>query len=291
MTNQPPLERSLPVLIRLHGTREPSSSLDVNPSGHSMDSDLFTARAPSSRSSLLPERPVYNSNGWQSPPPTPLPDPDVEIADQLMEEIVFGFGETLPSRTTTLTVGNECAADVPATLCTVPENPAGSQTDGSPALHTEASTPRADASSFGGPIWSASPGERDMFGHDLLPLTPALTPIRKRSASPLSGPRQERRRRVEAQPVDEALGEEFSIDIGFRELARSPAATNGSEGQLDSDLVGTPGYPASEPDTCQPGPNERETNSYLAYRSTQGERVDHTSEGKPSFVVVIVTLV
>ncbi|KAL2183862.1 hypothetical protein L209DRAFT_766527 [Thermothelomyces heterothallicus CBS 203.75] len=256
MTNQPPLERSLPVLIRRHGTREPSSSLDVNPSGHSMDNDLFTARPPSSRPSLLPEHPVYNSNGWQSPPPTPLPDPDVEIADQLMEEI----------------------------------NPAGSQTDGSPALHTEESTPRADASSFGGPVWSTSPGERDMFGHDLLPLTPALTPIRKRSASPLSAPRQERRRRVEAQPVDEALGEEFSIEIGFRELARRPAATNGSEGQLDSDLVGTPGYPVSEAETCQPGPNERETNSYLAYRSTEGERVDHISEGKPSFVVVIVTL-
>ncbi|KAL2166880.1 hypothetical protein VTG60DRAFT_2059 [Thermothelomyces hinnuleus] len=280
MANKPQPERSLPVLIRLHGTQEPSRSLDVNPSDHSMESDLFTAQAPSSRSSLLPEHSVYNSNGWQSPPPTPLPDPDVEIADQLMDGIVCGFGETLPSRATTLIVGNERAADVPATLCTVPENPAGSQTDGSPALHTEASTPRADGYSFGGPIWSASPGERDMFGHDLLPLTPALTPIRKRSASPPSAPRQERRRRVEAQPVDEALWEEFSVDIGFgfRELARSPAATSGSEGQLDSDLVGTPGYPVSEPETCQPGPNESETASYLANRSTQGERVDQTSE-------------
>ncbi|KAL2161643.1 hypothetical protein VTH06DRAFT_8205 [Thermothelomyces fergusii] len=211
--------------------------MDVDASDHPMESDGVAAQAALSRSSLLPEHAISDSNVWQSPPPIPLPDPAVEIVDQIMEGIERGFEETLLSEATTPTAGNERAPDVPATPCTVPENLASSQVDGPTALHTEVSTPRVDAHSFGGPVRSGSSEERNMSGY-YLPLTPELTPIRKRSASPPSTPRPERRRRVEAQPFDENVEEQFSIDIGLRELARTPAVASGSEGQFGSDLAG-----------------------------------------------------
>ncbi|KAL2154511.1 hypothetical protein VTH82DRAFT_3187 [Thermothelomyces myriococcoides] len=307
MANKPQPATTFPVLIRLHSAQEGYNSPDVGSSDHLMDYDnstttttIITTRAPSSWSSLRPEYPVYE---WRSPPPTPLPDPAGEVTDQLMEGIEYGSGETLSPQATTPTVGNEHSADGPVTLnSALPENQASSQTDDLPVSHnTEPSTPRDGTHSSGDTSWSTSRGERNPTSGYGIPLTPVLTPIRKRSPSPPSTPpRPARRRRVvvEASPMDESLDDDDDddggggggggdnnispIDVDFQDLAPAPPVAGGSsEGQLGSALFATPGYYfVSELKIGQPDPNDSGIASYFARFAAQGERVDHTSSGE-----------
>ncbi|KAK4044436.1 hypothetical protein C8A01DRAFT_42861 [Parachaetomium inaequale] len=229
-----PLERSLPILVRPSDGQDSQSSMGVNVSEHSMGSDSVL-RLPPSRSSSLREPPMYNT-GCQSPPATPPLDPGPETENPLIGGIGCHFPATLPSRAAFLTMESESATDSPTTPRAEPE---GLDPDDLSAIEADLDTPRADAYSFETPIWPARLGE-SIFGA-VLPLTPGLTPMRKRAASPPFAPRPAKRLKMHTQSAYESSRDEAYPDEDSHGLASGPAFRIAE--QLTIDLMEATGFP------------------------------------------------
>lgn len=233
MANQP-LETSLPILIRSCTNRESESSMEVNVSEHSIGSDPILSLPPS-RFLSFGETPL-DSTGCETPPASPPSDPGPETGNRLIDGVGGHFPAELPSRASTLTMEGDSAANIPVTPRAVPEPLYSSEAHDRSPVESKLDTPRANTHSSKPPLWLAPAGE-SIFGH-VFPLTPGLTPVRKRPSSPPFAPRPAKKPRMDSPPVAEP-SEDEAYQVEPRKRAKATAFR--SARSLSIDLAGTIG--------------------------------------------------
>ncbi len=197
----PPHENPLAILVRpREELRVSQNSLEVNIAEDSLGSHS----QPAAHLPPLPRSQTMDSTGWNSPPATPPPESETE--SHFMDGIGCLFPTALPSRATSLSMGGDSDPDTPASTdsaaaAQVVEN--APEIHGLPILKNDdfLATPRPNLGTWDAPARSAVLGA-STFG-SVLPLTPGLTPKRKREPSSPSSPPPAKRVRSQTLRADQ----------------------------------------------------------------------------------------
>lgn len=253
MTNLPH-ERPLAIPVRPRETGElrvSQTSLEVNVPEDSLGSQPPAAPLPS-----LPRSQTMDSTGWQSPPATPPPEAETET--QLMDGIGCLFPAALPSRATSLSMEGDTAS--PGRMEATRDTEEGQGIHGLPILDNDdfLATPRPNLGTWDTPTRSALLGA-SLFG-SVLPLTPGLTPKRKRDSSSASSPPPAKRMRNQTLRAGQDSREFHS--------AR----------QLTMHLLGSTS--GSSADAEQEGLEPASAGSRSATWALQSDQVEDVSEGE-----------
>lgn len=224
-----PVARPLTICARSSETTESQSSLEVNVSEHSVEWDQDQL--------LLGELQQVRSLAATPPPEGGL------VSNQLVDGIGCHFPAVLPTRYSSLTLGNESVTDAPATPHNVPETTDTADVCCEVARgEDDLNTPGPTTPFFETPTQPA-PCKR-MFG-PANPLTPSPTPKRKRNPSPPFAPCPAKRQRIRELET----GEELEVECHPNADCQEPAANQAlcTIRQLTISLAGSTGHAVDNP--------------------------------------------
>ncbi|KXX74094.1 hypothetical protein MMYC01_208905 [Madurella mycetomatis] len=227
--------RPLTICARSSETTESQSSLEVNVSEHSAEWDLDQ--------SLLGELQQMHYPGSRVLAATPPPERAL-MSNQLVDGIGCHFPAVLPTRCSSLTLGNEGATDTPATPHHVPETTGTADVCREVAREADSLNTPGPTTPFSETPTRPAPCKRRMFG-PANPLTPSPTPKRKRNPSPPFAPCPVKRQRTLELETGEQLEIESYPQADFQEPAANQALC--TIRQLTISLAGSTGHAVDKP--------------------------------------------